>query len=184
MNDSKTYIALFRGINVGGNNILPMKQLRAGMEEIGFRNVESYIASGNVVFQSKKQDTSQLSETLGELVKENHGFKPNVLILKYTDLKKSIDENPYPEATEEPKTLHIWFLKELPDQPDISGLHTLKKSNERFHLGDQVFYLHAPDGIGKSKVAEKVEKLLGVPATARNWRTVSKIAEIVKRYEP
>ena len=84
-------------------------------------------------------------------------------------------ENPYPEAETEPKSLHLYFLAAEPENPDLTKLHSLKTDTERFSLQGKVFYLHTPAGIGRSKMAAGVEKALGVPATARNWRTVNKI---------
>jgi uncharacterized protein (DUF1697 family) len=72
----------------------------------------------------------------------------------------------------------VYFLAASPERPDLDGLEGIKSDRERFFLGDGVFYLHAPDGIGRSKLAANVERLLGVPATARNWRTVGKVMEM------
>jgi uncharacterized protein (DUF1697 family) len=79
----------------------------------------------------------------------------------------------------EGKSLHFFFLASTPAKPDLDALAKLKSSSEEFKLGKNVFYLHAPDGIGRSKLAAKVEKALGVPATARNWNTVSKLMVMV-----
>ncbi len=78
----------------------------------------------------------------------------------------------------EPKTLHLYFLAVTPERPDLDALERIKGERERFVLVDGVFYLHAPEGIGRSKLAANAEKLLGIPATARNWRTVGKVMEM------
>lgn len=83
--------------------------------------------------------------------------------------------NPFPEGEAQPKSLHFFFLEDAPKDPDLAALETMKAENERFALIDKVFYLHAPDGIGRSKVAEKFGRGWDVAITARNWRTVSKI---------
>ena len=171
----KTYITLFRGINVGGNNILPMRDLRTLLANMGAQSVKTYIQSGNAVFRHEGKSVSQLSSRIRATIKENHGFEPRVLLLDLLDMEKAIASNPFPEAESEPKTLHLYFLASVPQNLDLKMLDDLKQGNEQFKLMDNVFYLHAPDGIGRSKLAERVEKALGVAATARNWRTVCKV---------
>ena len=175
-----TVIALFRGINVGGNNILPMKELIPVLEGLGLENIKTYIQSGNVVFQSNMDDKNTLSERLSEAVQKSHGFSPWVLLLTEAELQSAMENNPFPEAEADPKSLHLSFLAEKTENADIELLKQLKKDNERFALTDSVFYLHAPDGIGRSKLAAKVEKALGVAITGRNWRTVNKIQAMVE----
>ncbi|MCB0192420.1 MAG: DUF1697 domain-containing protein [Anaerolineae bacterium] len=175
----KTYIALFRGINVGGNNRLPMKELRALLEELDAENVKTYIQSGNAAFRHTTNDVDQLAERISSAIEESHGFAPRVLLLDAANVEKAAASNPFPEADAEPKTLHLYFLTSTPQNPDLSTLDALKKDNEQYKLTDNVFYLYAPDGIGRSKLAERAEKALGVAATARNWRTVGKIMEMV-----
>lgn len=174
----KTYIALFRGINVGGNNLLPMKELRALLEKLDAENVKTYIQSGNAVFQHATKDVDQLAERISVAIKESYGFAPRVLLLDIAAIEKAAALNPFPEADAEPKTLHLYFLTASPQNPDIALLDSLKQDKEQYKLMDNVFYLYAPDGIGRSKLAERVEKALGVAVTARNWRTVGKIMEM------
>ena len=177
----KTYIALFRGINVGGKNILPMKDLVALLENLGAQGVKTYIQSGNAVFQHKAESTSQLSSKISAAIKASHGFEPQVFLLDLAEMEKVVAANPFPEAESEPKTLHLSFLDSAPQNPDLKTLEEIKKDNERFKLIDNVFYLHAPDGIGRSKLAARAEKALGVAATARNWRTVGKIMALAEQ---
>jgi len=170
-----TFIALFRGINVGGSNILPMKDLALILKDLGLSNVRTYIQSGNVVFQSKTTDAKGLSHDISTAIGENHGFNPKVFILSLPELQAAIASNPYPDGQSEPKTLHLFFLASVPNNPDMDRLETFKTESERFRLIDTVFYLHAPEGIGRSKLAANVEKSLGVSVTARNWRSINKI---------
>lgn len=172
-----TYIILLRGINVGGRNILPMKELAALLEGLGLTSVKTYLNSGNVVFQSETADldADRLLDDIRTAIEQNYGFRPQVLIRSIQDLQKAIATNPFPEGESQPKSLHFFFLESTPVDPDLEDLESIKKASERFRLVDTVFYLHAPEGIGRSKLATRVEKSLGVPATARNWRTVSKV---------
>jgi uncharacterized protein (DUF1697 family) len=174
----KTHIALFRGINVGGKNKLPMKDLVATLENLGCQDVATYIQSGNAVFRSEEAAGAPLAETIKAAIGEGHGFEPRVMVLGSEEMERALQSNPFPEAESEPKTLHLYFLAAPPEGPDLDTLEGLKGDRERFVLGDGVFYLHAPDGIGRSKLAASVERFLGVPATARNWRTVCKVMEM------
>jgi len=170
-----SYIALFRGINVGGRNRLPMRELVEVLEELGLQDVKTYIQSGNVIFRSEDTNVSELSERMSCAINKSHGFAPQVLLLGLDELEWAIASNPYPAAESEPKTLHLYFLASEPEHPNLEDLESVKASSERFTLKGRVFYLHAPDGIGRSKLAAKVEKSLGVAVTARNWRSVTKI---------
>jgi uncharacterized protein (DUF1697 family) len=176
----KTFIALFRGINVGGRNSLPMKELVSLLEDLGCRSVKTYIQSGNAVFESKEKDASRLSNKIRVEIKKCRGFEPYVLLLGSEEMEKAIAGNPFPETESEPKFLHIGFLASTPTNPDLKALKDLKKESERFLLRDRVFYLYAPEGVGRSKLAASTEKLLGVSMTDRNWQTVCKIRDMVK----
>src|SRR5215204_5844732 len=178
----KTYVALFRGINVGGTNVLPMKDLASLLENIGSQNVKTYIQSGNAVFQSEEENASLLSNKIRAAIKKSYGFEPQLLLLTPKEIERAVESNPFPEAESEPKTLHAYFLASMPENPDLGALDNIKSDRERFALKDRVFYLHAPDGIGRSKLAANTEKLLGVAITGRNWRTVCKVVTMAKQY--
>lgn len=176
----KTYIALFRAINVGGNNALPMKELVTILEALGSQKVKTYIQSGNAVFQNEEQDVQQLVSRIGAEIKNRCGFEPGILLIEPEVLEKAIAGNPFPQGEAEPQTLHLGFLAAVPTHPDLQSLERIKMESERFLLKDSVFYLHAPEGIGRSKLAANAEKYLGAPMTDRNWRTVCKIQDLVK----
>jgi uncharacterized protein (DUF1697 family) len=173
-----TYIALFRGINVGGRNSIKMADLRSLLENIGLRDVQSYIQSGNVVFRTEETDAGVLSEKIRNAIGENYEFTPDVMIISDEDFDKILAENPFPEAESEASKLHIGFLDAEPEEPNLDGLQELKKDTEQYELKSRAFYLYAPDGIGRSKLYAKAEKLIGVSMTSRNWRTVKKIQDM------
>ncbi len=173
-----TLIALLRGINVGGNNKLPMKELTTVLEGLGLRNVKTYIQSGNVVFQSERSDMNDLSGEITAAINKSHGFAPYVLLLDAQAMQAAIAANPFPEGEPEPKSLHLFFMDATPQKINWETLERLKVANERYQLIDKVFYLHAPDGIGRSKLAEGFAKGWGVNITARNWRSVITIMEM------
>jgi uncharacterized protein (DUF1697 family) len=173
-----TYIALFRGINVGGKNTLPMKELAAIFERLGASHARTYIRSGNVVFKSASKEISSFSSKIGIALKEQYGFEPRILVIEPFDLETAINNNPFPEAESDPSSLHLGFLAFAPENPKLEKLESLKKDSERFCLIGNIFYLHAPEGIGRSKLAASSEKLLGVPMSDRNWNTVCKLQEM------
>lgn len=172
------WVALLRGVNVGGNHILPMKDFAKSLERAGFESVRTYIQSGNVVFRSSAANPNTLADRISETVNENFGFKPSVFVLKSNELKSIVGKNPYPSAVEQPKSLHIFLLASAPKASDISSLQEFKLPTESFELVGKVLYLHAPEGIGRSKLAASVGKALRADVTARNWRTVGKLLEL------
>ena len=172
------YVALLRGINVGGRNLLPMKELRSVLGELGLRGVKTYIQSGNVLFEAEDVDEHELARRISSVIESKKGFAPRVLVISSGKFQSAADANPFNGAHEEPGKLHLAFTGEAPAEPDMELLESVRAPNERFELIDGVLYLHAPDGIGRSKLASKIEQALGVPTTMRNWRTVSKLLEM------
>lgn len=177
----KTHIALLRGINVGGNHQLPMKELVVLVRQNGCTDVQTYIQSGNVIFRCATPDVRGLERRFASAISEKLGFEPRVLVLTGDELETAVSRNPFPEAAEYPKSLHLFFLAERPGKPDLQACDALRNATERFALMDRVFYLHTPDGFGRSRLAARAEKLLGVPATARNWRTVNALLDMARK---
>jgi uncharacterized protein (DUF1697 family) len=169
------WIALFRGINVGGKNLLPMATLRRYLEAIQLTSIKTYIQSGNVVFDSKSKSSRSIQTAIIRKIDEEHSFCPQLLLLRQGEFQMAINMNPFSEAVSEPQTLHLFFLESPPEKPNVKALDLAKSPTESYELIDCVFYLHAPDGVGRSKLAATAEKHLGVTATARNFRTVEKL---------
>lgn len=172
------YVALLRGINVGGRNTLPMRDLRSILTQLGCTEVSSYIQSGNVVFRSRRT-RGTLSRQVSAAILQRFGFQPFVLVMPGAKLLSIATANPYADEAQDPKTVHVLFLAETPNDPDFDRIHELQSPTERFALGDSAFYLYAPDGIGRSRLAGALEKLLGVPTTGRNWKTVRRLVAMV-----
>lgn len=175
----QTYIALFRAINVLGKNLLPMKDLKSILEKLGVEEIKTYIQSGNVVFNYTGSDITDLSKKITAAIKRNHSFEPNVILLKKKDIQKAVANNPFPQVGDNHKTLHVYFLESKPTNPNLEKMLEIKSDMEQYEIIDKFFYLYTPGGFGKSKLADRAEKLLGVSATARNWRTVNKILEMI-----
>ncbi len=171
-------IALFRGINVGGKTTIKMKDLTQILTDLGLKNIQTYIQSGNVVFEQEGKSEAELEENIGSRINAQYDFRPKILLLTAEELDEAISKNPFPEAENDPSSLHVGLLPEVPANPDLEKLKIIKEDSEKFALIGKVFYLLAPEGVGRSKLATNSEKLLGLPMTDRNWRTVLKIREM------
>lgn len=169
---------LIRGVNVGGYGRLPMADLRALLTTLGARNISTLIQSGNAVFTGVI-DARAFGGLIEDEIEIAHGFRPRTLVLSRESYTAIVENYPWPEVRRDPTAGHIWFLGTPPAAPDIDALTALAAPGERIALTEGAFYLHAPDGIGQSKLAEKAERLLGVPATARNLNTATRLAEML-----
>jgi uncharacterized protein (DUF1697 family) len=172
------YVALLRGINVGGHNKLPMQRLRELLETVGCRDIATYIQSGNAVFCHDENPTD-LSDSIATAIEREFGFRPSVLVISAADFSTIAEANPYRGQFTEPRFMHVMFLQQTATNPNLERMTSLAADDEQFALVDRAFYLHAPGGIGNSRLAAGVEKCLGVNATARNWRTVEKLQAMI-----
>jgi uncharacterized protein (DUF1697 family) len=148
--------------------------LLAGFE---FENIQTYIQSGNVVFQSNKLNTEKAAVEVSTAIERAHGFEPRVLLISAEALAQAIAQNPFP--TDDGKILHFYFLATKAVSPNTERLDALKLDSEQYAIIDHVFYLYTPEGFGRSKLAAGAEKALNVPVTARNWNTVDKLQQMV-----
>jgi uncharacterized protein (DUF1697 family) len=176
-----TWIAMLRGINVVGKNKLPMAELAAMFEDAGFQSVRTYIQSGNVVFRNARGTARTLSARIEGLVLERFGFSPRVIVITARELASALRENPFPEAQRNHKCLHLYFLTEKPQKPDLGSLSRIDAGRERFVLKGGVLYLYTPDGFAESALRSRIERCLGVAATARNWRTAHELLKLAER---
>ena len=167
------FIILFRGINVGGKNLLPMKEFVALLEQKNYQDVSSYIQSGNVVLTCESHRTLEIKT----IISEKYGFSPKIFILNAAELSVAIGNNPYTEY--EGKFVHFYFCQNEVEL-NHDKLNKFIDQSEEYHLKGNVFYLHAPNGIGRSKLVSNIESCLGQAATGRNLNTVNKIGSMVK----
>jgi uncharacterized protein (DUF1697 family) len=179
----KTCIALLRGINVGGKNALPMPALVRLLEALGAKDVRTFIQSGNAVFGMPGADAAGMAARMAQRIRQDFGFEPVVLVMPRQGLAAAMAHNPFVQAQASPSTLHLGFMPQAPTHPDMAGLQALRSGDEAFYLIDAVFYLHTPDGFGRSRLAARAEKLLGVDVTYRNWRTVSATMDLAAQYK-
>ena len=166
------YIILLRGVNVGGKNLLPMKPLVSLLEQQGFQQVVYYIQSGNIVLNSVTQPCKLIST----IIHKNFGFTPNIFALTAPDFLVATKANPYQQF--EGKFVHFYFC-ENPIAPNLLKIEQWISATESYHIEDNVFYLHAPEGIGRSKLVLNIESCLGQPSTGRNLNTINKITNLL-----
>lgn len=164
------YIAILRGINVGGHRKLPMAALRALLTNLGYENVQTYIQSGNVIFISEEQDQKKIATSITKTIKETYDYDVPVLVKTIAQWKKAIQNNPF--TIDDITKYSITFLSETPPNVEID----INSKDDRFVIIDTEIYLHCPNGFGRSKLDNSLfERKLNVQATNRNLKTVQKL---------
>ncbi len=169
------YIILFRG--VGGATKLPVKQLREALTAADFKDVATYINSGNAVLSSRKSAAS-VKAGVAKVARQEFGFDKAIYAVAREEWRHLIDKNPFPDAVAVPKFLHAAVLEAEPEKASVETLRAFAKDGERIEVVGKVAYLHTPNGFGTSKLAEKFDEGIGVPNTARNWNTVIALAKL------
>lgn len=172
-----TYVALLRGVNVGGRNTLAMADLRGVVTDAGHTDARTYVQSGNVVFRSSVHDAAAVAAGLEERLASHLGVPSTVVLRTADQLADVVAANPFrAEADTDPAKVHVAFLAQLPADPDAFAFDPELYAPERLAVGDVVLYLHLPGGIGRSRLAtELTRRRTGVEMTLRNWRTVTRL---------
>ncbi|MGW1778090.1 DUF1697 domain-containing protein [Streptomyces sp. NPDC002143] len=176
-----TYAALLRGINVGGSRKVPMAELRTLLEGLDLGDVRTYLQSGQAVFSAAHGDEETLAAELTAAIEKHFGFVVDVIVRDHAFLKAVAEACPYPAAELEAKQLHVTYFSGPVDEERYAGIDRAAFLPEEFRLGDRVLYLYAPDGLGRSKLAEQLSRPRvhkGLIATTRNWNTVIKLVEL------
>ena len=174
----KTFIALLRGINVGGQKKIKMADLRETLQNIGLESVTTYIQSGNVVFCSTESDVQKLEESIFDAIKKNFGFEVPILITSQEEIESILALNPFANETNL-NNLYFVLLKQSPSDELMQQFNQLSFDNEDFHIEGNCVYLCCKKGYGKAKLSNNlVENKLKVQATARNLRTMQKLLEL------
>ncbi|MEJ2205908.1 MAG: DUF1697 domain-containing protein [Gemmatimonadota bacterium] len=175
------HVALLRGINVGGRNKLPMSELVALFEAVGCRSVRTYIQSGNVVFEGGSALGRRVVHDIPRLVEERFGFRVPVLVRSAKDIHGAIAANPFLQEPTDPTHLHIGFLAAAPGETAIESLDPERSSTDRFVVRGREVYLHVPGGMARTRLTtDYFDRRLGTTMTVRNWRTVTRLAEMVR----
>ncbi|MGW3494419.1 DUF1697 domain-containing protein [Streptomyces sp. NPDC001020] len=176
-----TYAALLRGINVGGHRKLPMARLRTLLTGLGHTGVTTYLQSGNAVFTADGGDEETLAAELSRAIEEHFGFTVDVLVRDHAYLKAVRDACPFPADELEGRQLHVTYFSAPVDAVRFAEIDQAGYLPEEYRLGERALYLYAPDGLGRSKLAEHLAKPRlnkGVVATTRNWNTVVRLEEL------
>jgi uncharacterized protein (DUF1697 family) len=180
-----TYIALLRGINIGPHKRMKMEKLRTSCEGLGFVGVKTYIQSGNVIFKAPRLSPAALAKKLGECIVSDFGFAAEVISRTREEMQRIIDDNPF---TKEPRMdtskLHLVFLSQSPSAAALKELHDLTLAPDRVSYGDKEIYFYFPSGVsGSSLWKHPLDKVLSLPATMRNWKTVNTLYKIAMEVE-
>jgi uncharacterized protein (DUF1697 family) len=174
-----TYVALLRGINVGGNNKVPMADLRAMCVGLGYHDVETYIQSGNVVLDTVGSGASVTTEMQAALL-ATFGLTLSVVVRSAAELVDIVARNPFPSETDGTK-LHVTCFALLLPSAIVSKLDPALAPPDTFVLDGRDMYLHLPGGMGTSKLAIHVGQKLGKLGTTRNWNTLLRLVQMSTR---
>jgi uncharacterized protein (DUF1697 family) len=177
------YIALLRAVNVGGTGKLPMQELRAACAQAGLSRVSSYIASGNLVFDSDRSAAAVKALIAGVLHRQFGLTRNHTLIRRPADLARVVAGNPFADAAaQRPHLLMISFLDGRPHPAAAAALSGFA-GPERLHLDGEHLYVDYAQGAGRSRLPAFLDKTLQVAATGRNWNTTNKLLEMARALE-
>jgi uncharacterized protein (DUF1697 family) len=171
------WIALLRGINVGGNKQIKMAALKTLLESLDLRGVQTLLQSGNVVFETEQADPDQLNRQIEAGIKETFGFHSAVILRTRKQLRQITEKHPFAndQLAEAGKAV-VMFLQNEPDAKNLENLRNSHSGPEEYHLNGQELYLYYTDGMGRSKLTNAlIEKKLQTTGTVRNWNTVTKL---------
>jgi uncharacterized protein (DUF1697 family) len=176
------YIAMLRGINVGGHKLVKMEKLRSSFEELGFESVKTYIQSGNVVFKARRSSTSALSKKIEEKIEEEFGFSVSVVTRSSDELEKAIKNNSFVNQPGiDLERLHVMFLSEAPAPAALEKLSDLTAAPDQCHGLGREIYFYLPNGVSQSVLMKSpVDRILAVVTTTRNWKTVNALLDLCK----
>jgi uncharacterized protein (DUF1697 family) len=174
-----TYIGLLRGINVSGQRMIAMKDLKALLIKAGYEGVMTYIQSGNIVFKSSETSKKTLTKDIGEVIEKHYGFAVPILILTEEEVEKIIQKNPYNDGKKDASKLHVTFLDSMPEKKLLETTRDEKFQSDEFHIDNTIIYLYCPDGYGMTKFSTMFfERKLAVTATTRNWKTLIELEKL------
>lgn len=176
------YVALLRGINVGGNNMIKMEKLREIVSGLGFENVKTYVNSGNVIFDTKKTDDRKLAAKIHDAIQKELGLDISVMARSIDEICEIIVNNPYKGQFENDRYLHVFFLDDelLPEKRKL----LLEQTSDVEFIsvtGRTIYYMLRISIVDSVLGKGFIDRKLKVAATARNWRTVNKIVESCER---
>jgi uncharacterized protein (DUF1697 family) len=173
------YVALLRGINVGGNTMIKMAELKTTFENLGFKNVVSYINSGNLAFDTAKASEEKICTKIEKAIEKDFGKDIPVMIREQSAIGEVLKKNPFHGAFESHKHMHVLFMKEKMPNDKAAQLKAAATGTEKFEIVDREIYALLKDGVADSLLGKGfIDKKLKVATTGRNWRTIEKLAEL------
>ncbi|MCA6092938.1 DUF1697 domain-containing protein [Streptomyces sp. SCA3-4] len=176
-----TYVALLRGINVGGKKRVPMQTLREMLTDMGCEAVRTHLNSGNAVFTHTETDEGVLATALEGAIERELGFSVTCLVRDAAEMRRVVDADPFAGRVVDPSRFLVIFLGGPADPATVADLDPAAYAPEEFALGEREVYLHCAEGIRDSKLAKVLtERRLGTAGTARNWNTVTKLADMAR----
>jgi uncharacterized protein (DUF1697 family) len=176
---SPVHVALLRGINVGGKNKLPMKDLACLFEDAGCREVRTYIQSGNVVFQAPPRVADTLAGRIADAIERRFGFRAPVVLRGAAELAAVARSNPFLARGGDADRLHVMFLASAPTKAQVGALDPQRSPPDEFVVRGREVYLSLPNGAARTKLTNAwFDAKLGTVSTGRNWRTVLQLAEM------
>jgi uncharacterized protein (DUF1697 family) len=174
-----THVALLRGINVGGKNRLPMRDLVGLFEEAGCSEVKTYIQSGNVVFKAPPRTRERLAGTLEKLIAERFALRVPIVLRTSEELAAAARANPFIAGKRDEKTLHVMFLADAPSARAVASLDARRSPPDEFTVVGRDIYVCCPNGVARSKLTnDYFDRTLATVSTGRNWRTVLTLVEL------
>lgn len=177
---AETYVAFLRGVNVGGKNKLPMEALKELFVNAGCGNVRTYIQSGNVIFSSSTNRSSQLPKLIAAAIEKQFGYRTPVVLRTASQMRKVVRSNPFLARADEDK-LHVLFLADTPAVERLRGLDANRSQPDHFEVRGQEVYLFLPNGVARTKLTnDYFDTKLATTSTGRNWRTVTKLLELME----
>ena len=176
-----TSVALLRAINLGGKNKLPMEDLIEMFVQAGCGNVRTYIQSGNVIFSAAKGASARLPGLIAAQISNRFGFKVPVVLRTAEQMGNVISNNPFLNRGVAEEELHVLFLADLPAPPCVQDLDPDRSPPDAFEFRGQEVYLRLPNGVGRTKLTNQYfDSKLRTTSTGRNWRTVTKLFELMR----
>ncbi len=173
-----TYIAFLRGINVGAHNRVKMDELRASFESLGYDRVETYIQSGNVVFETAETDPERLRTDVARAIEEGFGYDVTVVIRTRAELEAVVERRPFDDPTDEAIKHYVTFLRDEPTAERVDVLSAAQNDAERFEVrGREVYSELDKSKLERGRFTDAGEKLQ-VPATRRTWNVVTAVLNL------
>ena len=172
-------VALLRGINVGGKNKLPMRDLATMFREAGCGDVQTYIQSGNVLFRADPALAEDIPSLISASILSRFGYRVPVITRTAQELEQTVQANPFAEAGAEADKLLVFFLADLPDPAHVEALDPNRSPGDEFVVLGREIFLHCPNGLARSKLTNSYfDTSLSTTSTGRNWRTVRKLLDL------